>query len=81
MAITLEIPPEQERVLRQKAEMAGQDVATYLLRQVDWTEIPPPLSDKEWEKALDELGDTAPPDAPLLSDYAVSRAGLYEDHD
>lgn len=37
-----------------------------------------PPSEKEWERLLDELGDTAPPDAPLLSDYAVSREGVYE---
>ncbi len=81
MAITLEIPPEQERVLRQKAEMAGQDVTTYLLRQLDWTEKPPPLSDEEWERLADEAADLIHPSVPPLSDYAVSREGIYGDHD
>jgi len=32
-------------------------------------------------RLLDELADTAPPDAPLLSDYAVSLGSIYENHD
>ena len=28
---------------------------------------------------LDELGEPPPPDAPLLSDYAASREGIYEE--
>lgn len=81
MAITLELPPEEEQRLRRRAEMAGQDVTTYLLQHIGLKSVPPPLSNEEWEKLADELADTAPPDAPLLSDYAVSREGIYEDHD
>jgi len=81
MAITLELPPEEEQNLRRRAEMAGQDVTTYLLQNVGLGAVPPPLSDEEWERLADELADTAPPDAPLLSDYAVSREGIYRDHD
>lgn len=81
MAITLELPPEQEQSLRRRAELAGQDVTTFLLQQVGLRVVPPPLSDEEWEKLADELAGTAPADAPLLSDYAVSREGIYEDHD
>ncbi len=81
MAITLELPPEEEQSLRRRAEIAGQDVTTYLLQQVGLKTAFTPLSDEEWEKLADELADTAPTDAPLLSDYAVSREGIYEDHD
>lgn len=81
MAITLELPPEEEQSLRRRAEMAGQDVTTYLLQQVGLRTTFSPLSNEEWERLLDEMADTAPPDAPLLSDYAVSREGIYEDHD
>lgn len=81
MAITLELPPEEEQSLRERAEMAGQDVTTYLLRHLGLRTAPPPLSDEEWEKLADELADTAPADAPLLSGYAVSREGIYGDHD
>jgi len=81
MAITLELPPEQEQSLRRRAELAGQDVAEYLLRGVGLMTLPPPLSNEEWERLADELADTAPPDAPLLSDYDVSREGIYRDRD
>lgn len=77
MAITLELPPEEEQSLRHRAELAGQDVTMYLLRHVGLRAALPPLSDEEWERLADELADTAPLDAPLLSDYAVSREGIY----
>jgi len=42
------------------------------------------LSDEEFEALADELANegaaSIAPHAPLLSDYAVSRAGIYEDH-
>ncbi len=42
------------------------------------------LEDTEWEAIADELveifAQSITPDTPLLSDYAVSRAGIYEDH-
>ena len=81
MAITLELPPEEEQSLRPRAEMAGQDVETYLLQNLGLRPVTPPLSNEEWEKLVDDLADTAPADAPLLSDYAVSREGIYRDHD
>jgi len=81
MAITLDLPPDKEQILRRRAELAGQDVVEYLLRGVGLMTPPPPLSDEEWERLVDELADTFPPDAPLLSDYDVSREGIYRDHD
>lgn len=81
MAITLDLPPEKEQILRRRAELAGQDVTEYLLQGVGLKAPPPPLSDEEWERLVDELADTFPPDAPLLSDYDVSREGIYRDHD
>ena len=42
------------------------------------------LSDDEFELLADELADyvekNLPPDAKPLSDYAMSREGIYEDH-
>ena len=89
MAITLELPPEEEQRLQRQAEMAGQDVTDYLreiLRREsaassavfagkDWKKW------EDWENLLDEFGETAPAGIPPLSDYAVSREGIYEDHD
>ena len=81
MAITLELPPEEEQHLRRRAEMAGQDVTTYLLRNLGLRIAPPPLSDEEWERLADEAADLVDPSVPPLSDYAVSREGSYGDHD
>lgn len=36
---------------------------------------------EEWVKALREWADSHKRDTPLLSDYAVSRAGIYEDEE
>ena len=79
MTITLDLPVDEEQRLRQQAEMAGKDMSAYVQDVVRSVIIshPPPLTDDEWEALLHELADTAPPDAPLLSDYAVSREGIY----
>jgi uncharacterized protein (DUF1778 family) len=81
MAITLELPPEEEQSLRRRAEMAGQDVTTYLLQSIGLRIAPPSLSDAEWERLADEAADLIDPSIPPLSDYAVSREGIYRDHD
>ena len=79
MAIMLELPSEEEQRLRQRAEMAGQDVTTYLLTGMGMRiVVPPPLTDAEWEELADEIGNIAPTDAPLLTDYDVSREAMYE---
>ena len=43
-----------------------------------------PLSDDKFEAIADQLADTfmdyVDPDCSPLSDYSVSREGLYEDH-
>ncbi|MCC5634888.1 hypothetical protein LC593_03295 [Nostoc sp. CHAB 5844] len=36
---------------------------------------------EEWVKAFREWADSHRRDTPLLSDYAVSRAGIYEDEE
>ena len=47
-------------------------------------EIPAELTEAEFEVTTDQLADTLAadldPNAPSLSDYAVSRKGIYEDH-
>jgi hypothetical protein len=37
------------------------------------------LSDSEFEKLADEIANITPP-LPTLSDWAVSREGIYQDH-
>ena len=47
-------------------------------------ETPAEFTDAEFEVVADQLADELAanlgPNAPSLSDYAVSRAGIYEDH-
>ena len=83
MAIMLELPPDEEQSLRRRAEMAGQDVADYLRGIVREKVLPShtPLSNEEWERLADEAADLIDPSVPPLSDYAVSREGIYGDHD
>lgn len=84
MAITIELPPDEERTLRQRAEAAGLDVATYLTRNVglSLTSLPgESVSDEEWERLADEATSLVDPSVPPLSDYAVSREGIYWEHD
>ncbi len=82
MAITLELPPEEEQILRRQAEMAGQNITDYLLNGAGLRGAAPlALSDEEWERLVEEAMDLVDPHLPSLSDYAVSREGIYGDHD
>ncbi len=38
------------------------------------------LSDEEFERLADYFEKSMPPDAKPLSDYAMSREGIYKDH-
>ena len=91
MTITLELPPEVEAELW--AEIRGRDadgvqrllahalapsVAALLQQTVD------ELTDSEFEATADRLADELaacrPFCAPSLSEFAMSRAGIYQDH-
>jgi antitoxin component of RelBE/YafQ-DinJ toxin-antitoxin module len=54
-----------------------------LEKLVKTTELPfyQKLSDEEWIQSLNEWSSNHNPNIPLLSDYAVSRAGIYEDEE
>lgn len=80
MAITLDLPPEEEQTLRQQAEMTGQEVTEYL-REIVRGKIQPASvrpSHEEWKQLVQKLVKTVGPDVPPLSDYALSREGMYE---
>lgn len=82
MAIMLELPPEEEQSLRRQAEMAGQNITEYLLNGAGFrAAAPPSLLDEEWERLAEEAMDMVDPQIPPLSSYAVSREGIYGDHD
>ncbi len=86
MIITIEMSSEQELQLRDGIAQQNQEnvqkllahllapTVEDLLRQ----EIAEPTYD-EFEKLLDEFSMSYANDVPLLSEYAVSRASMYED--
>ena len=91
MKITLELPPDVEARLRESAARYDADTVRRLLVEaftptVDalLRELPDALTDTAFEAVADQLADELTacrrPNAPVLSDHAVSRAGIYEDH-
>lgn len=89
--ITLELLPEAETKLREGIERHDAERVRQLL--VDafaptvealLRQIPEQLTNDEFEALADQLADEvatrAAPNALALSDYAVSRAGIYEEH-
>lgn len=91
MTITLNLSPEQEAQLR--SLIARQDAVS--IRNLLAEAVAPTveallsqpseeLSIDEFDAILDQLADEMAsyfgPNPPVLSDYAVSRAGIYEDH-
>jgi len=91
MKITLELPPDVEAQLRESAARYDVDAVRRLLVEaftptVDalLRDLPHALTDTEFEAVADQLADELTvcrgPNTPVLSDHAVSRAGIYEDH-
>ncbi len=92
LTVTIDLSPETEAELRKSiahrdTERIRQVLAEALTPTVEALLQPaaaPPQSDEAWDTLADELinmfTSAAPADAPILSDYAVSRAGIYEEH-
>jgi hypothetical protein len=86
--MVIALNPEQERVVCQaieaglieKAEDAV-ELGVGTIRQRLETRAPREhkLSHEEWSKALNEFVNRERPDAPLLSDEAISRESIYGD--
>ncbi len=72
MSITIDLTPEQEARLNEKAARQGKDVAGYAL-EVVLREAEP----DEWLARLYSMGIHT---GVSLSNEAVSSEGLYEDH-
>ena len=84
MSITLDLPPEIEaKVLRQAQarQVTPEDYISDLV--ISQPEAEPRLvqGSEEWWRVYHEAASVVDPAVPPLSDYAVSREGLYEDHD
>ncbi|MEN6494468.1 MAG: hypothetical protein ABFD16_09255 [Thermoguttaceae bacterium] len=91
MALTIEVPLEVEVQIRASAARGDAEAVQRLLLQAATPTIEAllreeaaPLSDEEFEALADELAAgiaaNRGPDAAPLSDYALSREGIYEDH-
>jgi len=91
MTITLELPLEIEVQLRESASHGNIDAVCRLLVEVFtptmealMRETPAELTDAEFEAIANQLADElitfTGPNPPSLSDYAVSREGIYEEH-
>ena len=90
MTITVYIPPNIEKQLNENISNGDKDAVRRML--VDAIEPTvdvlmnenPPLSVEEFEAKLDQLAEKfmeyVGPDVPPLSDYALSREGIYADH-
>jgi antitoxin ParD1/3/4 len=92
LTVTLDLSPEVEAELRDS--IAHHD--TERIRQLLTNALTPTVEallqqprgsvpdDTEWDMLADQLVDlvarTLPADAPVLSEYAASRAGIYEEH-
>ena len=89
MSVTLNLPPETEKLLRQKAAQQGLALETYLgqlaerdaqtvngkAEAASVAEVLP----TDFDRLVDELSEGLPPLPTLPTDW--SRAQLYADHD
>lgn len=83
-SMTIELPEAVYQSLSKEAKQKGKKAEEIVVEMVKSLTVKPELSDEEFERLADELADyfekSMPPDAKPLSDYAMSREGIYEDH-
>lgn len=90
MTITVYIPPDIERQLNENISNGDKDAVRYLLVDAIEPKVEELMNNKPQytveelqsmlDKLIDEFMSCVGPEVPPLSDYAVSRAGIYEDH-
>lgn len=83
-SMTIELPEAVYQSLSEDAKQKGKKAEDVVVEMVELLFTGRKLSDNEFERLADELADyvegSLPPDAKPLSDYAMSREGIYEDH-
>ncbi len=83
-SMTIELPEAVYQSLSEEAKQKGKKAEEIVVEMVESLATNRELSDEEFERLADELADYVekhlPPDAKPLSDYAISREGIYEDH-
>ena len=91
MTITITLATEIEAQLRQSIVQRDAESVSRLLTEAlrptveaMLREVPPGLNDGEFERLADQLAEELAASVtaaqPTLSDHAVSREGIYEDH-
>jgi antitoxin ParD1/3/4 len=82
--MTIELPEAVYQSLSEEAKQKGKRAEDVVVEMVELLMTDRKLGDDEFERLADELADyvekNLPPDAKPLSDYAMSREGIYEDH-
>ncbi len=83
-SMTIELPEAVYQSLSEEAKQKGKKAEEIVVEMVESLTTSGELSDEEFERLANELADyvekNLPPDAKPLSDYAMSREGIYEDH-
>ena len=83
-SMTIELSEAVYQSLSEEAKQKGKRAEDVVAEMVELLTSDRKLSDDEFERLADELADYVekhlPPDAKPLSNYAMSREGIYEDH-
>ena len=83
-SMTIELPEAVYQSLSEEAKQKGKKAEEIVVEMVESLTTSGEPSDEEFERLADELADYVekhlPPDAKPLSDYAMSREGIYKDH-
>ena len=83
-SITIELPENIYLPIAKEAKAKGRKIEEIALEMLELLTTDRKLSDDEFEQLADLLADEfekrLPADAKPLSDYAMSREGIYEDH-
>lgn len=90
MTITVYIPPDIEQQLNENISNGDKDAVRHLLVDAVEPKVEELMNNKAQytveelqsmlDKLIDEFMSCVGHDVPPLSDYAVSRPGIYEDH-
>lgn len=86
MTITVDLPEELEAQLTAGAQARGLSLSAYVREFLQQSTHAAPLepsrlSATEIDRLFDEAADLVPPDAPVISDAAMSRESLYSRED
>ncbi len=83
-SMTIELPEAVYQSLSEEAKQKGKKAEEIVVEMIELLTTSEEIGDEEFERFADELADyfeeSMPPDAKPLSDYAMSREGIYEDH-